>query len=146
MTDVEIITHQHGEGLDFFSSLMSDMKTMNDESFNLMTETLPGENLKIAESQSVNAETFFKELQAEAKDVNECIEKFRNKILNHLKQGPSKSLLKAPLQVYEAALPSLDLEALERTFAMDIETCKSIAQRVDYGRDMVIANYPKFMA
>ena len=105
MADVEITAHKHGEGLDFFSSLMSDMKTINDESLDLMTETLPGENLKIAESQSVNAEAFFNELQAEARDVNECVKKFRAKLLNHHKQGPSKSLLKAPLRVYEAALP-----------------------------------------
>lgn len=60
--------------------------------------------------------------------------------------GPGKSFLKAPLPVYEKAIPSIDLAALRRTFAADVEICQSIADRMDHGRDLVVANYPKFMA
>ena len=146
MTSVEVATMPAGEGLDFFSSLMSDMKTMNDEKLTLMSETLPSENKKVAENQSANAEAFFEELRKEAKEVNEYVKNFRDKIIKHHSQGPSKSYLKAPLRVYEASLPPLDLEALERTFEIDVDTCKSIAKRVETGREMVVANYPKFMA
>ena len=83
MTSVEVATMPGGEGLDFFSSLMSDLKTMNDEKLNLMTEALPTENKKIAENQAANAEAFFEELQKEAKEVNECVKNFREKIINH---------------------------------------------------------------
>ena len=54
--------------------------------------------------------------------------------------------MKAPVRVYEKAIPLIDLEALKTTFAQDIDTCKSIADRIDVGRDSVVANYPKFMA
>ena len=107
---------------------------------------MPDENKKIAEDQSASAKAFFEDLQKEAREVNECVKNFREKITNHHNQGPSKSLLKAPLRIYEAALPSIDLEALDRTFAIDIDTCNTLASRLDSGRDMVIANYPKFMA
>ena len=111
-----------------------------------LAAALPSENKDIAENQSSKAESFFEELEKEAKEVKECVENFRNKIIDHQKQGPGKSFLKAPLRVYEAAIPTLDLEALQRAFKIDIETCKSISARVDTGRGMVLANYPKFMA
>ena len=111
-----------------------------------MTEALPNENKQVAETQAANAEAFFEELQKEAHEANDCVKKFREKLVNHHGQGPGKSFLKAPLRVYEAAVPTIDLEVLKKTFAIDIETCKSILERVEVGRDMVVANYPKFMA
>ena len=62
----------------------------------------------------------------------------RNKVIDHYNQGPDKSFLKAPLKVYEKALPTINMELLKKTFAMDIETCKSIGERVNQSREMVI--------
>ena len=77
MANVEIATEKVGEGLDFFSSLMSDMKTMNDDSLNLMAQALPTENKKIAQDQAANAKEFFDELQKEAEEVNARVNAFR---------------------------------------------------------------------
>jgi len=114
---------------------MSDMKTMNDKKLDLLTSTLPNENKEIASQQAEQAEAFFEDLKKEATEVNEHVNKLRERVVNHHAQGPGRSFLKAPLRVYEKALPTLDLDALEKVFAVDIETCKSIAERVDEGRD-----------
>ena len=83
MTTIDTTVQQPGEGLDFFSSLMSDIKAMNDEKMKVMTEALPNENKQVAGTQAANAEEFFEELQKEAQEVNECVKKFREKLVNH---------------------------------------------------------------
>ena len=70
----------------------------------------------------------------------------REKVFDHINQGPAKSFLKAPLKIYEKAMPTIDIVLLKKTFKLDVETCKTISERVNEGRELVIANYPKFMA
>jgi len=43
-------------------------------------------------------------------------------------------------------LPAVDLDALRKAFAVDVETCTSIAERMDQGREAVALNLPKFLA
>ena len=111
-----------------------------------MESVLPQENVQVTQYQEQNAQTYCDEIVEEAIAANEQMMKLRNKVFDHYNQGPDKSFLKAPIKVYEKALPCVDVELLKKTFAVDIETCKSIGERVNEGRDLVLKNYPKFMA
>ena len=142
MTD----TAKQSDGLDFFSSLMYDIKTLNDTKKDQLVDALPKENKVIADYQNKNAQAFCDELYAEATAVNEHIVKLREKVNNHHNQGPGKSFLKASLKVYEKVMPDFDLTLLRKTLAQDVTTCQSIVGRMDEGRDLVVANYPKFIA
>ena len=118
-------------GLDFFSALMTDIKSLNDKKENAMVDILKDENKKVASYQGDNAEAFCNEIESEANFINERVLKLREKVSNHHSQGPGKSFLKAPLRVYETAIPTMDVEALQKTFTADVETCKSLAERMD---------------
>ena len=59
----------------------------------------------------------------------------REKVFGHINQGPAKSYLKAPVKVYDKAMPQIDIALLNKTFKLDVETCKTISERVNEGRE-----------
>ena len=82
-----------------------------------------------------NAQAYCDNIIEEAYAANEHVAKLREKVIEHHNQGADKSFLKAPLKVYEKAIPTVDIELLKKTFAVDVETCKSTSERVDEARD-----------
>ena len=58
MLDNETINEKPTEGVDFFQSLMYDIKQLSDQKQSGMSDVLPHENVKVAEHQEKNAQTY----------------------------------------------------------------------------------------
>ena len=72
--------------------------------------------------------------------------KLKEKIKDHIAQGPSKSFLKSIPSKYDSLLLTFKIEEFEKLVGFDIDACNhSVIDIKKKTLDQVVANYNAFM-
>lgn len=113
--------------------------------FEDMMKKLPEEIALISGNQGFLAQTFHKQVIAEAEKVNTAIKNLREMIQENHNSGVDKSFLKAKIEEYEECMPCLKMNELHRLLNIDLETVNSTAGRGKDSLKIVSQNYERFM-
>ena len=143
---IESNTQEPHDQVGFFSQLTNSYIGLDKNFSTSIKEQLPNEVERNAKEIAAEGAKFCREIIDEAKELTDGAMKLKEKIKNHIAQGPGKSFLKSDVSKYESFLPTFKICDFERLVNFDIDACNNsvidIKQRT---LDQVVESYNAFM-